>query len=373
MGNEKSTIAGMIFHPPNLEEVDRAVIDLLPSIKKIYFAFSPFLRKQILSIFPSFVFFLIDKIFCKNGKHIAFFGFMLPMLPEQLVTKRKDAIKKILKLVQKAEKKGVGILTLGAFTSIISEQGTEIVAKKKNISVTTGNTYTSALVIYSVENICSKISLDINKSTLTIIGATGDIGSFCAKYFGPKVKNLILCSRSITENNETVVSLQKVNKDIKVINDPHLAVKLADIVICATSSFGSMFYCSDFKPGAIVCDLSVPLNVPKDLLHKRNDVLAYEGGRAKIPDYDMINNRCWKMMFPENSVFGCLAESLILAFANKTINYSIGTGNIEENRICEIYSLGLQYGFGIADFSFCGYKYKSEDFTRLKIFVNGKK
>lgn len=369
--NNRNNIAGMIFHPPNLITIDETASKLLPFVGPIYRRLPPITKKRILLRLQPFKYFYIKDITSLVRGRIDLLGLMLPMLPEQILIERKKmALKKILDLLIKAETVGVGIITLGSFTSIITNQGRDI-ENKVSLAITSGNTYTAALCVKSVFKICQKLEVDLKKVSIGIIGATGDIGSSCARVLSRYVKQLILCSRSINEHSDIVVEVRKGMSKMTISNNPKECIRKADFIICAASAFDPLFDSEDIRPGTIICDLSMPPNIVKNILNQRNDIFAFEGGRAKMPGFDQIKNIVWSTLFPSNSLYGCLAESLILAFEGRYENYSLGRGTISEEKMREIYGLGLKHGFDVADFSCFGYFYTEEDFKRIKVIRRG--
>jgi len=366
MNQNHKSLAGMIFHPLNLSMVDHAISELFPFGKIASEHLSPVLKKKLLLNIPSFRFFSVKGIYSSTGKQIDFNGYMLPLLPEQMVGGDKERIlERISHIALSARKDGARILTLGAFTSILTDQGRDIV-KEMPLAITSGNTYTAALCLNSVFKIVRKMNIDLEQITIGIVGATGDIGSICAKVLASRARQLILCSRTINEHSE-VLRYIKENTSCGLIlhKDPNQALKQSDIIICATSAFDVLLDNRNIRPGSILCDLSMPPNIAKNILKERNDIIAYEAGRAKISTFDKIENKIWQMLFPENSIYGCLAESLILAFEERYENYSIGRGEIREEKIEEIFNLGLRHGFDVADFACFGYLYQDDDFRRI--------
>ena len=211
------------------------------------------------------------------------------------------------------------------------------------------------------------MGINIDTIKLGIIGATGDIGSICSRILARHVKNVILCSRGIEKETKFISEIRKNAKEEPLIfSNAGEAAKKSDIIICATSSFNVLFHSNDVKPGTIICDLSVPPNVGSNIINSRKDIIVFEGGRASIPSYDSISNETWKTLFPYNSVYGCLAEALVLICAKRIENYSIGRGTITEDKINEIYNLGLKYGFDIADFTYLNYAYTDKDFQNIR-------
>ncbi|MFA5256382.1 MAG: shikimate dehydrogenase, partial [Candidatus Omnitrophota bacterium] len=119
-----------------------------------------------------------------------------PLLPHQVAFLDEDiVIEKVVQAVRLSEKLGAKMAVLGGFTSIVGNEG-EIVSKKVNIAVTSGNTYTACLIIKGIEKAAKKMNINLNNATIAIIGATGDIGSICTKVFSKRVKKLNIVARN---------------------------------------------------------------------------------------------------------------------------------------------------------------------------------
>jgi predicted amino acid dehydrogenase len=113
----------------------------------------------------------------------------------------------------------------------------------------------------------------------------------------------------------------------------------------------------------------VPANVARNLVEERNDILIFEGGYAAMPNFNELPIS-FRSHFRFGSIFGCLAETIILALEGRFENYSIGRGNITSEKVDEIARLGSRHGFTLAPY-FCGNKiFVEEDFCRIRSVVN---
>ncbi len=284
----------------------------------------------------------------RTGATIDLVGILLPMLPEQLLTfDKKITRKRILEAIIKAEQLDVRLVTLGAFTSIVTSQG-ESVVDESPIAITSGNSYTAAICVKTILEITRQSGKNIKDLSVSIIGATGDIGSLCANMLSRHVNEITLCSRKISSFNKIFSGVkQTIGHDPIVCNDAKEAVKNADIVICATSNIVPLLDEQDIKIGSIFCDISVPPSMKIALKEKRFDILAFEGGRASFLNFSNIQNKKWKILFPANLIYGCLAEALILGFEQRYENYSLGQDSITADKAEEIFALGVKHGFSV--------------------------
>lgn len=348
-----------LLHPLNLEDFELKV-------KKAYFPSSifwgPFLKlipsfyiKNLFSFLPPHKVFDVKCIQSKMGIQISCSIIVLPLFSEQIVSQGDRVVKpKLLKCAKIAQKHGAKIMALGAFTSIVCDQGRGI-AEEAGIAVTSGNTLTAALTIDGIIKSAKLLNKNFEHSTLAIIGATGDIGLACARVLINKFNQVILCSRSINQKNSLVNELiVSKAKNCKLDTDVNSAVKDADFVILATSAFGPIVDIGNLKKDSIICDVSLPYNISNTAIRQRRDIFVFEGGKAKLPFPEKIMNTKWHSLMPNNSIFGCLAEAIVLGFEDRCINYSLGRGVITDEKINEIRSLSKKHGVELADFSYQG-------------------
>ena len=92
---------------------------------------------------------------------------------------------------EKAEKLGAKIVGLGAFTSVVGDAGITI-ARNLNIPVTSGNSYTVATAIAGTKMAAREMGIDLGTAEVAVIGATGSIGSTCARILARECRYLTL-------------------------------------------------------------------------------------------------------------------------------------------------------------------------------------
>ena len=316
---------------------------------------------------PPYKYSEINNIRSLTGSTACGFVVICPLLPHQVAFLDENiVIEKVVQAVRLSEKLGAKMAILGGFTSIVGNEG-EVVSKKVNIAVTSGNTYTACLAIKGIEKAAKKMNIDLNKATLAVIGATGDIGSACSRVFSKKVKKINIVARNekrLFEFSDIIRNYG--SSDVQVFKRTTDAIKEADIVVTVTSAISVLIEPKDLKPGSVVCDVAIPANMAREISNMRNDILAFEGGLAKPPFMEDIKNKDWERAIPPNSIFGCLSEGLLLALDGRFENYSIGRGNITETKIKEMFEIEKKHGFDVADF-FCGYKtYTEEDIDNIR-------
>ena len=227
-------------------------------------------------------------------------------LPEEFV------IDRIVETGKIAEELGAKILGLGAFTSIVGDAGVTI-AERLNIAVTSGNSYTVATALEGTREAARLMGKDLRDAEVAIVGASGSIGSACARILSREVRHINLIARRIAPLEELAQELNGHGAaTFSVSSDVKSCLHKADVVIAVTSAVDFIIDPADLKSGAVVCDVARPRNVSRNVSAQRNDVLVIEGGVIHVPgNVDFHFN----FGFPPQTCFACMAETMILAFS----------------------------------------------------------
>lgn len=341
---EKVAGFGIIGHLYNLHHLEKCLKMLNPDFK---IPSRDFLS-QLFHLTPSFKLPDIIDFKSKTGQTVNGCLIVATFIPDMLEQDVWAVFSKVVRACKIAEKAGVGIVTLGGFTSIVAERMGQQIADEVDVAVTTGNTFTAAMAIDGVIKASELLNLDLASCKVTIVGGTGDIGSACARELTGKVKQLTITGRTKSNLHKIAKELAKRHKaKIIATTDNKSAVKNANIIIASASASASILDINWFKPGAIICDVGYPKNVSYAPTH-RKDILIFSGGLAKTPT---------PLSFPidlglpsKDVIYGCFAEGIILALEKRYENFSYGRGNITPEKIGEIRNLGAKHGFVVADF-----------------------
>ena len=341
---EKVAGFGIIGHLYNFYHLERCLKMLNPSFKMPSREF----LGQLFSVTPSFKLFDILNFKSKTGQVTSGFLIVATFIPEMIERDVWTIFSKVVKACKLAEKYGVGIVTLGGFTSIVAERIGYEITREVDVPITTGNTFTAAMAIDGVVEAALLLDLDITQAKVTIIGGTGDIGSACARVLVEKVKQLCITGRTKVNLQRLKQELAKRGKaKVYATTDNEAAVRDADVVLACASATSSILKMDWFKPGAIICDVGYPKNVSYTPT-TREDIFIFSGGLTKPPT---------PVSFPidmglpsADTMYGCFAEAIILALERRYENFSFGRGNITPQKINMIRDLGRKHGFNLSDF-----------------------
>ena len=88
-------------------------------------------------------------------------------------------------------------MSLGGFSSILIEGNFEQLGERRQTVFTTGNTLTVGFIVQGVKRMCALEGRSLRDATLLIVGASGDVGSGCARCLAPLVKRVQLNARKV--------------------------------------------------------------------------------------------------------------------------------------------------------------------------------
>lgn len=253
-------------------------------------------------------------------------------------------IQRIQGAIRAAKREGAKIVALGGFTSILAEFGGGFDSADKGLAITTGNSLTAALIVEGVHQALQQTGKgSLDRQTIMIVGASGDIGSALARWFDGRCARLLLCARHRPRLSRLQNSLRGKSDIVEPIE---AGLKEADVVISVASMAEPQVDPRLCRADAIICDAGYPKNMLSGLGRR-----CFWGGLGLIgggleagdPLFDAVNPNS-----DPNVAHGCLLEGAVLAMAGRFEDYSKGRGKITPDRIDEIWSLATAHGVCLA-------------------------
>ena len=247
---------------------------------------------------------------------------------------------------------GARIVSLGGFSSILIEGDTDFLPDKGDTVFTTGNTLTVAFIVQGIKKMCALQGKEMSQATLLIVGATGDVGSGCARCLRRLVKRVILNARHVGRLRTLAEELSAdCGTMVDIETDLQQLSVQADIVICVASLESSSLLLRRLAPNAIVCDAGYPKNLAP--VEPISGFTVFFGGLGQAlgemtftPDvHRVLHNH----PFP-NVGEGCMLEGMVLALEGRYEPFSQGRGFITGERVQEIESIAARHGFQLAPF-----------------------
>jgi fatty aldehyde-generating acyl-ACP reductase len=244
---------------------------------------------------------------------------------------------------------GAKIVSLGGFSSILIEGNAEQLPERGGTVFTTGNTLTVAFIVQGIRKMCAMEGRDLRGSTLLIVGATGDVGSGCARCLATDVKRVLLSARNVERLRTLAAELEGYGVQVEMATDVRRFSEEADIVICAASMASPSLLLGRIAPDALVCDAGYPKNLSPCAQMPEATIFfgglgQITGGMSFTPDFHGILNR---HPFPD-VVHGCLLEGMALALERRFEPFSQGRGHITPARVEEMEAIAARHGIRLA-------------------------
>jgi predicted amino acid dehydrogenase len=276
---------------------------------------------------------------------------------------------RLLAAAETARKLGAQVMGLGAFTKVVGDAGVTV-ARRAPLPITTGNSYSASGALWAAHEAMLQLGIAESdergriKGKAMVVGATGAIGSVCAKLLALSSDELWLVSPESAK-------LLALKHDIER-GDPRATIHVAgtpdghlgdmDLVVTATSGAGKrVLDIMAVKPGCVITDVARPLDLSAEDVAKRPDVLVVESGEIELPGDVKMKS----IGLPTGVAYACLAETVVLALEGRYETFTVGR-NIEWEKVKEIYKLGLRNGMKLAVISGVNGVYTPEDIARIR-------
>lgn len=304
-----------------------------------------------------------------TGQKIEGYLISLGATPRQMMRRgERFTYERLNKAARIAERLGARIMGLGAFTSVVGDAGITV-AHEADIAITSGNSLTVAATLEAAKQAVIKMgATDLTKGKAMVVGATGSIGSVCARLLAQAIYNVVLVSiepeRLIDLKRRIQAETPGAEVTIATRADEHIAD--CDLIVTATSAFGQrVIDITQCKPGAVICDVARPEDINPQEAALRPDVLVIESGEVLIPgDIDFG----YDIGLPPKTAYACLAETSLLAMEGRFEDYTLGR-NIEIERVKEIYRLFKKHEYQLAGLRSFGEYLTDDDIARKREYA----
>jgi fatty aldehyde-generating acyl-ACP reductase len=247
-----------------------------------------------------------------------------------------------------AIKEGARIVTLGGFSSILLEGKTDLLPSHSETAFTTGNTLTVALIVKGIEQALALAGRDLGESNVLIVGASGDVGSGCARCLAPRIKRLFLAARNTDRLRRFTCEFLPLGSRVTADTDLKQLSRKADVVICAASMPGPELLLDALPPRSIVCDAGYPKNVSPDFVPREG--IVFYGGLGQASGGIQLNPDLLDVIYPyslSNVAHGCFLEGVALAMERRFEPFSQGRGLITPQRVEDIWQMAQKHGIGL--------------------------
>ena len=327
--------------------------------------------EKVMAYAPPFVYSRVEGIKSPTGVEAEGWLISVGGTPHEIMSRSPEfTYRRLLAAAEMARKLGAQIMGLGAFTKVVGDAGATV-ARRAPLPITTGNSYSASGALWAAHDAVLRMGLLPRpkgsarvKFKAMVVGATGAIGSACARLLVRATEQVTLVSPETAKLLALKASILQETPDAKVVlsarADEHLAEM--DMVVTATSGAGKkVLDIMKAKPGCVITDVARPLDLSPEDVAKRPDVLVIESGEIRLPGEVRMKN----IGLPQGVVYACLAETIVLALEGRFENYTVGRA-IEWAKVHEIYRLGLKHGMQLAAISGVNGVFTDEDIARVR-------
>ncbi len=303
-----------------------------------------------------------DKVISAKASSTSGIVVSIPMLPEEILNDQSLALEMVQRACEACAEWGAEIVGLGAYTAIIGSRGEKINAATR-VPVTTGNSYTVFTTLLALDKLLSRIGRDLSAGKVVIIGFQGSIGLALSKMLAQRRLDLVLVGRGSSKYLPRSLArvIEESGVSVELCSSVEEGVKRGDVVISATSS-GQIIEQQWLLPGTVVIDVAQPRDVIGQAA-ERSDILVLDGGLAHLPKATESPRRL--DFWTYNTVFACMAETMILALENRAEPFSLGR-ELSLEKIQEVGRLGSEHGFTVDDFLSFGVPVERGVLNRLR-------
>lgn len=278
-----------------------------------------------------------------QDKEIQGYFIVSPLLPEQFAELDEELVlDKIITASYLARDLGAQLLGLGGYASAIADQK-PMLHKHLKTPVTSGTSFTAWSVIEAIHLISLSKKIDLQKSTLTVIGAESSIGSLCARKLSANFAKIILNGKNNNKLETLRQNIQQLNQiEVKIEEEADSAIKEADIIIAASTEKEFTFDINNVKAGGVVVDVCLSRRI-SGKSSQRKDITVVDGGIIKLPrePHSALN-----VGLPKNMICASMAETMILTFEERFAACSLGE-NINLDKLEPIADLAVRHGFEV--------------------------
>jgi len=368
-GKQRINRFAFVIHPLSQEYFKKVKpIELLSQVSPPVLMNS---LEKIMAYAPPFVYSRVTGIQSPTGVQAEGWLISVGGTPKEIMRHSPEfTYRRLLDAAAMAQRLGAQIMGLGAFTKVVGDAGVTV-AKHAPLPITTGNSYSASGALWAAHDALLRLRLlpkpkgkQRVKFKAMVVGATGAIGSVCARLLAKAAEEVYMVSPETAKLLALKESILQETPDAKLFLAAQADRDIADMdmVVTATSGAGKkVLDIMKVKPGCVITDVARPLDLPPSEVAKRPDVLVIESGEIQLPGDVQMKN----IGLPKGVAYACLAETIVLALEGRFENFTVGRA-IEWEKVREIYKLGLKHGMQLAAISGVNGPFTDEDIAKVR-------
>jgi acetylornithine/succinyldiaminopimelate/putrescine aminotransferase/predicted amino acid dehydrogenase len=266
----------------------------------------------------------------------------LPWLPADMARLgRRRVGAEIERAVDLCARLGAGVVGLGGYTTPYSRRGLAVAGRGP--AITTGNTLTAAMAVAAARRAVDERGLDFSALCVGVVGARGSVGALAARRLAHhRPRRLILVGNPQSGTAALAALGRALPCEVEVTTD---VARLAACELVLTAAAGARPALAEapLRPGAIVCDVARPPDVPPEV-RARRDLTVLDGGLVALPEPTLRFGAGNLQGLPDGVQLACLGETLLMALEGESRDRGLGD-DIPVEEIDQVLALAVKHGF----------------------------
>jgi predicted amino acid dehydrogenase len=221
--------------------------------------------EKVMAFAPPFVYSRVEGIRSPTGVEAEGWLITVGGTPKEIMAHSPEfTYRRLLAAADMARKLGAQIMGLGAFTKVVGDAGVTV-ARQAPLPITTGNSYSASGALWAAHDALLRMRLlpvprgkGRVKFKAMVVGATGAIGSACARLLVRAAEEVYLVSPETAKLLALKAAIEQESPGAKVVlaatTDRDLPQM--DMVVTATSGAGKkVLDIMKVKPGCVITDV----------------------------------------------------------------------------------------------------------------------
>ena len=228
--------------------------------------------EKVMAFAPPFVYSRVEGIRSPTGVEAEGWLIAVGGTPQEIMNHSPEfTYRRLLAAADMARKLGAQIMGLGAFTKVVGDAGVTV-ARQAPLPITTGNSYSASGALWAAHDALLRMRLlpqprgkERVKFKAMVVGATGAIGSACARLLVRAAEEVYLVSPETAKLLALKAAIEQESPGAKVVLAARTDRDLPqmDMVVTATSGAGKkVLDIMKVKPGCVITDVARPLDLP---------------------------------------------------------------------------------------------------------------
>lgn len=315
--------------------------------------------------------FVLDKITVnQNNRKIEGMVVTSIYLPETMLQNNKKSLRQSilgLNYISKISQKNT-VVGLGGLWPMITRRGLALTkyGNERSLKLTNGHCGTLASLFLTIQKLSTISEIPMNDIKVVILGA-GKMGTNLARALYGKVAAITLVDVNEKRLNIVEEKLKNVTTktDIYKFNNKDDTGGISEILennhitVSTTSNLTRILRPEQIPKGSIIIDDSRPESIPREI--NKTGSVVLEGGLLKINGLKQNYDFGFGV---DDNVFGCLAESFILA-ADKGANIEPTLGDVNFDNFEKMLKNMRNLGVNVGDFKTCDTKIPDGQLAQL--------